>query len=67
MDASRVKVPYKEQFSVASPEVVLLPRCIFFTLSNQLLLPLIAHFPNVLSGKEGESFGYLWVITSDFF
>ena len=38
-----------------------------FNVSNQLLIPLISHFPKVLSEREGGSFGYLWLIISDFF
>ena len=39
-----------------------------FNVSNQLLIPLISHFPKVLSERGvGGSFGYLWLIISDFF
>ena len=55
MDFSRVKVWQRVILCHFPPTEYFFPRCVHsFNVSNQLLIPLISHFPKVLSERGGK-------------
>lgn len=68
MDFSRVKVRQRAILCRFSPAVVLLSQMyIFFHFKQPASITPDCTFPKHVVRKRGESFGYLWVITSDSF
>ena len=73
MDFSRVKVWQRVILCHFPPTEYFFPRCVHsFNVSNQLLIPLISHFPKVLSERGGKFWlslvNYKWFfLMSEFF